>query len=92
MTIQEAAQQALDVQDACNLSGIVFSFAKIMQVICDEATRRGEGTDWKNQHPITVLFVDKLAQLAGVGTFHAAPHAYEACKKLAAGAPSKEVY
>ena len=30
-------QTALDVQDAVNLSGVVFSFAKIMERICEEA-------------------------------------------------------
>lgn len=64
MTIKEAAQSALDAQDACNLSGVVFSFAKVMQVICDEANRLGKGTEWKNQHPIVVLYLDKLADLA----------------------------
>lgn len=28
MTYKEAAQSALDIQDACNLSGVVFSFAR----------------------------------------------------------------
>ena len=65
MTIKEAAQMALDVQNACNLSGVVYSFAKVMQAICDEANRQsGRGTEWKNRHPIVILFLDKLADLA----------------------------
>ena len=86
MTIKEAAKTALDVQDACNLSGVVFSFAKVMQVICDEAHRLGKGTDWKNRHPIVILFLDKLADLAGCcdrGTGLTFSRAYDACRALA---------
>jgi hypothetical protein len=64
MTYKEAAQTALDVQDACNLSGVVFTFAAVMKAICERANQLGAGTEWKNQHPIVVLFLDKLADLA----------------------------
>ncbi len=65
MTYQQAAQTALDVQDACNLSGVVFSFAEAMHAICEEQQRIGEGTAWKNHHPIVYLFLSKLADLNG---------------------------
>ena len=60
-------QAAIDVQDACNLSGVVFSFAEIMERLCNTAHAEGHGTDWKNHHPIAVLFADKIAALAGTG-------------------------
>lgn len=64
MTVQQAAQQALDVQDACNLSGVALSFSDILSnVIWPEAHRIGKGTDWVNQHPIVTLFLDKLNSL-----------------------------
>lgn len=63
MTIQQAAQTALDVQNACNGSGVVFTFAEAMHAICDEQQRLGKGTAWKNEHPIVSLFLDKLASL-----------------------------
>lgn len=64
MTLQQAAQTALDVQDACNLSGVVRSFHTIvMEVLWPEARKLGKGTDWVNQHPIVSLFLDKLASL-----------------------------
>jgi len=56
MDIQQAAQQALAVQDACNLSGVVFSFAEVMEAICEEQQRLGQSTEWKNTHPIVTLF------------------------------------
>ena len=79
LTIKEAAQMALDVQDACNLSGVVHSFSRVMSLLSDEANRIGLGTDWKNTHPIAVLFSDKIASLTGSnGGFIAINNAYSA--------------
>jgi hypothetical protein len=63
MTIQELAQQALDIQDASNLSGVVHSFSRAMEVLWAEARAHNHGTDWVNAHPIATLFIDKLASL-----------------------------
>lgn len=63
MTYVELAQQSLDVQDACNLSGVVHAFSRAMTLLWKEADTRGEGTEWINQHPIVTLFIDKLASL-----------------------------
>ena len=84
-TIQDAAQTALDCQDACNLSGVVFAFARAMQIICDEANAKGYGTAWKNEHPIVILFVDKLADLSRARLMNL--KAYASCMKLAKGVP-----
>ena len=55
---------ALDVQDACNLSGVVNSFAtEVMPALWEESRKRNEGTAWINHHPIVTLFIDKLASL-----------------------------
>ena len=62
-TYQQAAQAAIDVQDAVNLSGIVFSFADAMQAICDKSHEINEGTQWRNRHPIVRLFLLKLCNL-----------------------------
>ena len=66
MTYEQAAQAALDVQDACNLSGVVFAFGEAMHAVCDEQQRLGEGTDWKNNHAIVTLFINKLGDLNGL--------------------------
>ena len=63
-TIKEAAETALQVQDGCNLSGILRSFNDIVKdTIWPAAQEQGKGTDWVNQHPICTLFLDKLASL-----------------------------
>jgi hypothetical protein len=81
MTTAQAAQQALDVQDACNLSGVVHSFARIL-ADCDGL--KDLGTDARNRHPVCMLFADKIAQLTGTqfegpSVLHAA---YSACRNL----------
>ena len=55
-------QDALEVQDACNLSGVVHSFSKVMSSIMGDASN----THDVNRHPIAVLYADKIASLAGV--------------------------
>ena len=64
MTYQKAGQAALDVQNAVNLSGVVRSFHEALSAVWDEAHNLGKGTDWVNQHPISVLFADKIRDLA----------------------------
>jgi hypothetical protein len=86
MTIQEAAQTALDVQDACNLSGVLASFKEIVhEVIWPEARRLGKGTEWVNTHPIVTLFLSKLCSL-NRGFYECDYlHASDACEALAQG-------
>ena len=84
MTLQQAAQSALDVQDACNGSGVIFALARAMQAICDSSDRGG--TDHRNQHPIVKLYLYKLAELAGMEMSSLSPGydaAEEACKRIA---------
>jgi hypothetical protein len=56
-------QYALDVQTAVNLSGVVRSFVEAMDAISDEARCLGKGTEWKNTHPIAVLFSTQIGHL-----------------------------
>lgn len=93
ITLQRAAQDALPVQDACNLSGVARSFLQAVAAVNEEAHRIGEGTAWRNNHPIIRLYVDKLASLSGMqgptaeGNYSAA---YEECKALAAAEEEEE--
>lgn len=64
MLTKDDYQRAIDVQGACNLSGVVFDFAKVMQKVCDEC--REQGTEARNTHPIVVMYVTQLAHLSGV--------------------------
>lgn len=61
--LRELAQEALDVQDACNLCGVAQDFAKAM---LDLGHHCPQGTKQRNTHPITKLWVDKLLSLAGL--------------------------
>lgn len=63
--MHDVVVEALEVQTAVNLSGVVHSFARATEVLWSEARRLGEGTNWVNEHPISRLFVDKLVSLAG---------------------------
>ena len=56
---------ALMVQSACNLSGVVHSFSEILSRLVKEAQELGKGTDWVNQHPICVLFAEQIKHLSG---------------------------
>lgn len=74
-TEKELAQLALDVQDACNLSGVVGSFARVTQDLWEIARANNKGTEWVNQHYVSVLFADKIADL----TRRDFANAYAAC-------------
>jgi hypothetical protein len=65
-TMKELAQEALDVQNACNLSGVVHSFARAMTDLRAVAEAEGwAGTQNINTHPICQLWADKIADLTG---------------------------
>lgn len=88
MTIQQEAQQALDVQAAVNLSGVVGSFHRTCMVLWAEANRLNKGTAWVNQHPIVTLYLSKLASLNRTQCFCEAnnvPQAYDMVQRLATG-------
>lgn len=83
MTLQDAARTALQVQDACNLSGVLRAWLE-----CRDAVNAAcDGTDARNHHPVNVLFANKCADLTGqfcdgVTDYS---HAYDACEALARG-------
>lgn len=63
---KEMAQQALDVQNASNLSGVVHTFSNIISEVRYRLESEGKkSTDKVNQHPICILFSDKIAHLTG---------------------------
>ena len=72
-------KDAVVVQDACNLSGVVHSFAEVVSRIWEEAHEKGKGTDWVNKHPICMLFADKILSLAGGNGDENFRKAYAAC-------------
>lgn len=69
MTLEQASayrrahQNALDVQNACNLSGVVHSLVRDIQTLRDSPDCTG--TSWINRHPVVLWYVDKLVDLTG---------------------------
>lgn len=64
MTIQEAAQTTLDIQNAVSVSGVLGTFHEIVSgPIWEEAHHQQKGTQFVNTHPIVTLFLDKLCDL-----------------------------
>jgi len=62
--LQQAAQTALDVQNASNLSGVLHSLDSIVtNALWPAARRQGKGTEYVNTHPIVTLFLHKLTSL-----------------------------
>jgi len=62
MLIVAYYEEALAVQNASNLSGVVHSFSRVLEIL------RGEGlsTDEIAAHPITRCWADKIASLTGI--------------------------
>ena len=87
-TIQQLALDALEVQDACNLSGVVHGWSVAMRDLC-ELLRNDLGitfcTDAVNRHPVNKLWASKVHDLTGMGLsdMDAFSKAYDDCKKLA---------
>lgn len=70
LTWKELAQTALDVQNACNLSGVVHGFSHIITCVRTRLEAEGKGgTDNVNKHPVCILFSDKIAHLTGTQHF-----------------------
>lgn len=69
-TWKELAADALQVQDACNLSGVVQSFARVITEVRRRLEfDRNSGTDAVNTHPICILYSDKIAHLTDTQYF-----------------------
>ncbi len=74
-------QDAILVQNACNLSGIVLSFSRVMSKIWGEARATGnDNTNWVNTHPIAVLYANKVGSLAKSEDFQSYSDAYNECQ------------
>ncbi len=67
-TMKEMAQEALNVQDACNLSGVVHSFSRTitdLRLLLEKELGTDFSTDKLNRHPVCILFTSKIASLTG---------------------------
>lgn len=64
--LQQAAQSALEIQNAVSLSGVVRSLYETVDVVL---WAEGKGTKYVNTHPIVTLFLHKLISLNGSDCF-----------------------
>lgn len=84
---QQTAQQAMDIQDACNISGVLKTAFDMANYI--KETAGGNPATKADKAPELVLMVSKIASLiecegpSGM-EFN---KAWEACEKLAKGEP-----
>lgn len=81
-------RRALDAQHACNLSGIVRSFARVTEKLWAQAKALGKGTEFVNRHPISRLYAEQIAYLssgAGVDDHESYSAAYDVCTDAAEG-------
>ena len=62
-TMEELVKEVMEVQYACNLSGVIHSWAEAISDLRQNLPNAG--TEEINRHPINVLWADKVAQLAG---------------------------
>lgn len=59
-------QGALDVQNACNASGVANSLKDLFSKVWVEARELNQGTHYVNTHPAVVMYVHKLCDLVGI--------------------------
>jgi hypothetical protein len=80
MTIKEAAQTAIDIQDACNLSGVLRAYSEAVHAVFTAA----DNTEARNRHPVSICFASKVADLAGIGSLDIDTfgEAFHACQEL----------
>jgi len=78
--IRKLAKDAILVQDACNLSGVVHGFSRAMTALREALPEAG--TDEINRHPISVLYSSKIASLTGSESMGDFSKAYEWARVL----------
>ena len=78
--LAQLAQEALDIQNACNLSGVVHAWSRSISRLRELCPK--EDTDFYNQHPISRLFADKCASLADPLNQYTTD-SYFACEEMA---------
>lgn len=86
-SLKQLAQEAMDVQNACNPLGVSKSYAKAVQELRSrlELDNLPCDTDSICVHPVNQLWASKLHSLACMGMSHHEPYenAYNECKRLA---------
>lgn len=91
-TLRDLCQDVLSVQDACNLSAVVHAWSR--SIIRLRQVLDNPGTEVVNNHPINLLYADKVAHLTGMQSFGQTKNnysnAYDYVSKVAKGLRPKE--
>ena len=69
IALKKAASDALSVQNAVNISGVVHAWdieVSVLWRVNNAAVPLTGGTDWVNQHPVNVMFAAKCASLTNL--------------------------
>jgi hypothetical protein len=80
-TLQQAAKEAIMVQDACNLGGVSISFREAVQAV----QQLRISTAGVRTHPIIKLFIDKMFDLCGRPDTSEYSRAMRQCEAIARG-------
>lgn len=82
-TIYDLVRNALQVQDACNLSGVVRSFAQDISRLRTLTDKQpGFSTDKLNHHPVCVMYSSKIASLTRSEVGSQFSRAYTWCQEM----------
>ena len=86
-TLKELAEEAIQVQDACNPLGLSKGFARAVQELRERlaADELPDGTDAVCTHPIFRLWCSKFHEMArmGLSDLYRYGKVYSDCKRLA---------
>lgn len=82
-TLAQLAAEALAVQDACNLSGVVHGWSRAMRRLSQLLPDLG--TEGRNRHPVNVLWASKVTHLSGCDRTCRLLEAMTVCEELAKG-------
>lgn len=79
-TEAELCREALDVQSAVNLSGVVHAFSRALTELREILSKEPNfSTSRLNQHPVSILYSSKIASLTGSEVDHEFSAAYGYC-------------
>ena len=84
-TMYDLVKNAMDVQDASNLSGCIHSFSRDisrLRVLLNEEMGKDFSTDALNRHPICILWASKIASLTRCELGLEFSKAYDWCCKV----------
>lgn len=82
-SLKDLYLDALLIQDACNLSGVVHSFSSTMSRLREILSQdEGFSTEKLNRHPIAILYSSKISSLTGSEVGMEFVRAYDSAKEV----------